>query len=377
MHRACKLTFKHATASKHKRTHALLQAYRAAVNFFIRSLWENPGRLNKKTYERLPLNQTRLSFRYRDAALKQALEIVVSTRRSAKATGKWVGRPPIFEGAATLDAKFVAIEPSKNTTFDLCATLSTLRKGHRIVIPLNTTKILRKWLKHPGASLVQGCALSEETITLWVETPEEELKTEGRTLGIDIGVHKVIADSDGKFYGAGFKTLRNKINRKKHGSKAHKRAQIERSNYLNQCVNQLPWNELKAIGVEDLKGLKKGKQGRKSKKSFRKAMVPWTYRRVITRIQQRAQENRVRLVRVDPRNTSRRCSDCGTVSNLSRRGENYKCVICTFTADSDTNGALNVLDCTLHALRSSDSATASSVQSLGPIEPSPLGACHG
>jgi len=73
MRRACKLTLKHITQTKHRAIQNLLEAYRGAVNTYIRSLWQNPGGLDKITLARLPDNQTRLSNRYKAQALKQAL----------------------------------------------------------------------------------------------------------------------------------------------------------------------------------------------------------------------------------------------------------------------------------------------------------------
>jgi hypothetical protein len=58
----------------------LLEAYRGAVNFYVRSLWEKPGALDKETLARLPPERTRLQSMQKDQALRQALTIVSSTR---------------------------------------------------------------------------------------------------------------------------------------------------------------------------------------------------------------------------------------------------------------------------------------------------------
>jgi putative transposase len=92
--------------------------------------------------------------------------------------------------------------------------------------------------------------------------------------------------------------------------------------------------------------LKKGKQKNRSKR-FRKAIAPWAYRQVMTRIPMLAQENRVRLVAVNPRDTSRTCPHCGSVARENRRGENFRCISCNYSADADHVGALNVLAKTL------------------------------
>jgi transposase len=329
---------------------ALLQAYRAAVNFYIRLLWNEPGRLDAVTLHRL--EHSRLSRRYQSQALKQALEIVGATKRSAQALGK-PATMPIYRGPAVLDAKFVVVEAGRKS-FDLVLRLSVLRKGSRITIPTRKTRVLNKWLSRPGARLIQGCALSEEGLVLWVEIPDEEPRPEGRVVGIDLGINKLISDSDGNHYGTDFKQIRDKIQRRKPGSKGRRRAFRERDNYINATLNQLPWSELRVLGVEALQDLKRGKQ-RERGKSFRKAIAPWTYRQGLNRAGDKALENRVRLVENRPANTSRECPECSTVRKENRRGENFRCVVCGYAADADYVGARNVLARTLATLGSVES----------------------
>jgi len=94
--------------------------------------------------------------------------------------------------------------------------------------------------------------------------------------------------------------------------------------------------------VENLKNLKRGKSKNRNK-SFRKKLAPWSYRKAVARIEQLAQENRVRLEFVDPRNTSRRCPICSTAAKENRKGERFLCVVCGYSADSDHVGAQNVI----------------------------------
>ncbi len=351
MKRAVKVTLQFATKSKRGRIAALLEAYRAAVNFYIRSLWEKPGKLDKATLARL--KQTRLSERYKSQALKQAIEIVVATKKSAKELGV-PASCPIFTGAAVLDAKFVTIEEG-NGSFDLVIKLSVLKKGERLTIPTRKTAVLNKWLGcHEEAKLIQGCALSEDGLILWVEIPNEQPQTTGDVLAVDIGVNKLISDSAGNHYGTEFKQIRDKIRRRKPGSKGRARAFRERENLINRAINQLPWRAINTIGVEALHDMKRGKKKGRGK-TFRKAIAPWTYRRVLNRIEDKAQENRVLLVRVDPANTSRTCPDCGAAHKENRNGEKFLCIICGRAGDADTVGAQTVLARTLATLGSVES----------------------
>lgn len=357
MRRACKITLKFATQKKRQFIASLLQSYRAAINFYIHSLWSCPGKLDKATLARL--QNTRLSERYKSNALKQALETVVATKRSAQELGK-PASCPIFKGSAILDAKFVSIEPGEKS-FDLVIKISSLKKGSRITVPTKKTQPINKWLNRDG-HFIQGCCLSEKGMIIWIESETKEPKTTGNSLGIDQGVNKLLSDSNGTFYGTEFKTIRDKIRRRVPGSKGKLRAIRERENFINRNINLIPWKDINVLGMENLKGLKTGKKKGRGK-SFRIAMAPWTYRQVLTRIKAKAEENRVRLLLVPPANTSRTCPLCGVVSKKSRIGEHFRCVACGHTRDADTVGALNVLARTMGLIGSVESPVLQEVMS--------------
>jgi IS605 OrfB family transposase len=349
LRRAVKVSLKFATAKKCRVIKALLAEYRAAVNFYCKSLWAVKGKLDAATANRLPLSKTRLSYRYRGAALRQALDIVIATRKAAKATGRKAAIPRL-KGAARLSSLFVGVETGKGS-FDLVLKLSTLKKGQRIVLPLKKTKVLNKWLAMPGAQIVQGCALREDVLTLWVEMPLPEPKPDGKTIGLDVGINKLISDSDGNHYGTDFKEVRNRVRRRKPGSKGKRRARIARDQFISRIVKQLPWEHISTIGMEDLNGLKTGKQPGRGKR-FRRALAPWVYRQVRQRVENMAAPNRVRVLFVNPRGTSRTCPSCGAEHKANRKGELFACITCNHRADADTVGAQNILDRTSRILGS-------------------------
>ena len=186
LQRAVKVSLQWLGPKDRRRVAALLQAYRAAVNFFVRLLWREP-RLGFTTQTSKRLARTRLSARYRDQALKQAWELVSATRKSAAALGVVPGRP-FFRGMAILDAKFVSVEAGDDE-HDLVVRLSSLKKGTRLTLPTKRTRVLKQWLAEPGARLVQGAGLGDgELLTLWIELPKPPLRLDGPVLGVDVGV---------------------------------------------------------------------------------------------------------------------------------------------------------------------------------------------
>ena len=93
LRRACKVSQKFATAKKCHEIARLLEAYRGDVNFYIRSLWTLPGRLDGETLNRLPREYTRLQAFHKD----QALAIVRSTKRQMappRARSLFIGAVP-------------------------------------------------------------------------------------------------------------------------------------------------------------------------------------------------------------------------------------------------------------------------------------------
>jgi IS605 OrfB family transposase len=220
--------------------------------------------------------------------------------------------------------------------------ISSLVHGKRITVPTRRTAVLNRWTAVPRAELVQGCALSENGIVLWVQLPEPQPRAGGDVLGVDIGMNKLISDSDGAHYGRDCREILAKVRRRRPGSKGRRRAHRERENFINRTVNQLPWDTLSAIGVERLHDMKRGKSRRRGK-SFRKAVAPWLYRRVLDRIGCKAEERDVPVVHNDPAYTSQDCPACGGRDPMNRRGEEFLCVACGAAGDADTVGAQNIL----------------------------------
>jgi len=164
-----------------------------------------------------------------------------------------------------------------------------------------------------------------------------------------MGINKLIATSEEQAIGRDWRQTSARVRRRRPGSKRKRRARIARDHFINRAVKQLPWHRLRAIGFEELNGLKRGKSQTRGK-NFRKAAAPWTYRRVRQRIECLASENRVLPVAVDPRGTSRTCPACGKDDRRNRKGELFRCIACDYKGDADFVGARNVLTKTLAAL---------------------------
>jgi transposase len=360
MRRAVKVSTQWLTKHKSNQLKVLYFHYKHAVNFYIKSIWEIKGGLNAQTLSRL--QNTKLTERQKSQALKQALEIVTSTKKSAKALHKMASMP-YFDGCATLDAKLVSVERVREAKrFNIAIRISSLIPGKKVTVLTKMTPVANKWLNEPDAKFVDGCNLLEDQIILWIDLPDPGIRRDGKIGGIDLGIKKMIASSDHQFFGKEFEKILDKIGRRKRGSKGREKTYEERLNYINRVLNLFPWHLYSILGHEDLKGMKKGKK-------FNWKTISWAYRQILSRGSSKAQENRVLLAPVSPANTSRRCPKCSKVSKKNRRGENFRCIFCGYAGDADFIGAKNVFDSTLRFLGSCgyDSSTmpiSSAIESL-------------
>ena len=337
MKRSVKVSLKFVTATKRRRLDHLLRRLRRLTNRYIECLWTGEGGLNAATLNSIP---SKLGYRQRSDCLKYALEIIAATRASAKKLGQDANKP-IFKRSFKFSSLTATVEPGRGS-FDFVLKISGLVTGKRIMLPFKSHKRLNYWLAKPGAKLLNGCIINGEKAVLWIDLPDLPVKSDGDKLGIDIGLNKLMVDSDGEIYGTRIKEICAKVRRKKSGCKGKQRARRERDQYIRWAVKRLPWSRLKIVAVEQLKNLKTGKKSNRSK-LFRKTIAPWTYCQALERIGQLAEENRVLVVTINPRGTSRTCPSCSWEAKANRVGEKFLCQVCGYNADADFVGAQNII----------------------------------
>ena len=172
------------------------------------------------------------------------------------------------------------------------------------------------------------------------EKEDAEKRANAKKIGIDLGYHKLIADSDGKFYGQDLMDVYKRLANKKRGSKKYQKLLKFKENEVNRLtkkfVEEYPNYD---IVCEDLKNVK-------YKSSFYKSvnnkLQYWSYRQVIDKLESLSESEGFTLVKVDPAYTSQTCSSCGAVVKANREGELYHCD-CGLVIDADTNAAINIL----------------------------------
>lgn len=174
-------------------------------------------------------------------------------------------------------------------------------------------------------------------------------------LGVDLGIARIATDSEGQsFSGSHIRNLRKRHRRlrKKLQSKGtqsanrllKKRSGQERrfATDLNHQISKQLVNKAqrtkKAIVLEDLKNIRL--RVRVSRK-VRTELHSWAFAQLRTFLEYKAKLAGVEVVTIDPRNTSRECSQCGHIAKSNRRSQSvFKCRSCGFQLHADMNAAL-------------------------------------
>ena len=174
-------------------------------------------------------------------------------------------------------------------------------------------------------------------------------------LGVDFGIAEIASTSDGKSYsGAAIKgvrhrhrRLRTKLQKKQTRSAKRKLKQLSGrearfSTHTNHCIAkeivETARRTGRGIAIEDLKGIRERSRARRNQRAV---LHSWTFSQLRLFLEYKAALAGVPLSVVDPRNSSRECSQCGHTEKLNRPSQSvFSCRQCGFTANADFNAAI-------------------------------------
>ena len=106
--------------------------------------------------------------------------------------------------------------------------------------------------------------------------------------------------------------------------------------YSKAVVEYAVKNGYGTIQMEDLSGIKEDT-------GFPKRLQHWTYYDLQTKIENKAKEHGITVVKIDPRYTSQRCSKCGHIDPKNRpTQERFCCMACGFSGNADFNASQNI-----------------------------------
>lgn len=186
------------------------------------------------------------------------------------------------------------------------------------------------------------------------DPPEEAIDD---FLGVDLGVVQIASDSDGDSYcGKGLnnvryrhRKLRSKLqDAQSRSAKRHLKKLSGKEANFAQNVNHAIAKQIvekakrthRGIAIEKLTGIRaRIRAGRKQ----RAVLHSWAFAQLGGFLKYKAVLAGVPLVEVDPRNSSRECSQCGHTEKLNRPSQSkFRCRSCNYTTNADTNAAVNL-----------------------------------
>jgi putative transposase len=195
------------------------------------------------------------------------------------------------------------------------------------------------------------------------EVEEQPLSPTGREVGIDVGIHHLLATSENEIVDnphwyrneqRKLRVIQRRVSRRKLGSANRRKAVLalqswhehisnSRRDYLNKLANNIIAN-YDRIALEDLQ-INGMVQNHHLSKSILDA--GWAYLK--QRLIDKAAEAGRLVVLVNPAYTSKACCSCGTVfADLSLADRWLDCA-CGLSMDRDVNAAINILQRAGHA----------------------------
>ena len=270
---------------------------------------------------------------------------LVKERKSLKKIDKQitkllVAKPEITKLQPQLSAQCARVDRNNETSFETWVTIHSISNGMKIILPAKGSKHLDELLTR-GGKILNSVRVSNESVYVSLEMPPVPLKTEGKTVGMDLGVTEMFVGSDGQREiadkdGHTLSSIMETMKRRKNGSKGFERAQAHRESHINWAVKQINLDGVSQVNLEDLKGV------RKNKINSRK-MNRWTYGTIRRGVERLCAKNGVRTVRVNPNLSSQRCNQCGWTQGKNRCGKRFLCISCGHGADADENASLNLV----------------------------------
>ena len=194
-------------------------------------------------------------------------------------------------------------------------------------------------------------------LCLCVEIPEGTPIDTKESLGIDMGICNIASDNDGNSFSGKQvdivreRTTKIKAKLQRRGSKSAKRhlrkisgreARFKRNanHVISKNIVQLAQDTHRSIALEDLKGF----NGRQTvRKAQRERFGKWAFEQLKNFIEYKAQIAGIPVILVNPKNTSRRCSQCGHIEKANRKSQSeFVCKHCNFSLNADWNAAKNI-----------------------------------
>jgi IS605 OrfB family transposase len=327
------------------------QAFNRAASYCASVAWEQ-GVTNKNKLHHLVYAATRSTYglgaQLACCARDKAAEAVRRARHDKQATC------PVFRDDSSIryDARTYRLMSLDRASLN---TLTGRVIGQLVLGEFQRRTLYDTTWKIGAAELLRRANVWYLHITQTKAAPAPDEPT--GVLGVDLGLVNLATDSDGEQYsGAPLRAIRErrfqhrqwlqKTNTRRARWRlrqlAGKEARFQRqiNHEISKRLIQKAKQQRKALALEDLKGIRERVTVRRSE---RRQRASWAFQQLRSFVSYKAQREGVRVILIDPRNTSRTCSACGQCEKDNRKTQDrFLCVACGFGANADVNAAVNI-----------------------------------
>ncbi|WP_235967501.1 RNA-guided endonuclease InsQ/TnpB family protein [Streptomyces mesophilus] len=209
--------------------------------------------------------------------------------------------------------------------------------------------------RHGESDLV--CSDGEFYLMATIEIAEPKPYEPNGFLGVDLGIVNIATTSDGHSmsgrslnrYRKRQQALRAKLQKKRTKSAKRRlkrmcRRESRHATHTNhriaKAIVETAERTSRGIALEDLGGIR---QRVTAKKNQRSRLHSWAFAQLGKFVEYKARRVGVPVVFVDPRNTSRQCSECGYTHRTNRVNQaKFVCRSCGTVQHADHNGSRNI-----------------------------------
>ncbi len=191
-----------------------------------------------------------------------------------------------------------------------------------------------------------------------ISLPDKEFTDTGTAIGVDLGLSRPAVTSHARFLGARYwreidrRYFRRRRALQAKGTKSSKRALRKLRGKVNRfrrdCDHVLSKRIVQSVSpgttivVENLTDIRT--RVRQRGRAARRRLHTWSFTQIRGFLEYKAEGAGCRVVGVDSRHTSQRCSACGHIERGNRKGARFWCRVCGRQDNADRNAALNIRD---------------------------------
>jgi IS605 OrfB family transposase len=333
-------------AQQADRLKAIMERFNAAANWIAGELFAREV-TNKITAQNLLYKQVRERFRL------GAQTAILCIHRAVEAYKRDTSIRPVFRphAAITYDVRTLSFKGPGH--------LSLLTLSGRIVVPFVFRKYHAERIGYPkGQSDLIRRKDGKWFLLVTVGIPDGTRFPVDDFLGVDMGLAKIAADSDGETHsGKPVDDVRRKHNLQRRrlqrkGTKGAKKKLVRvckkearfrrhENHRISKTLVETARRTGRGIAVEDLTGIRDRVTARGS--DARNRLSGWSFGQLYAFLAYKAQLAGVVVEKVDPRNTSRTCAECGHCERSNRKSRSkFRCQACDHEAHADVNAVRNI-----------------------------------